>query len=97
MFMDDTKKRAGAIIASMSGSMAKKPSKDGAEQDSSAGHDAAASEIMDAVHSKNPAALKEALKSFVSMCMDEESSDSPTEGADDTEDAAVGAESADEQ
>lgn len=80
MIMSDNKKKASMIVASMGGPL-QEDSQD--ESKASDGHDAAASEIMDAISSKDPAALKEALKSFVSMCMDEEDS----EPADDSSEA----------
>lgn len=79
MMAPDSKKNAAAmIIASMKPSP-EQASEPVAEVD---GHEAAASEIMDAIEAKDPQALKEALKSFVQMCQDEEYSeplDSPAE------------------
>ena len=57
MFMSDEKKKVAAPILH----------DDSAEYD---GHHAAAEEILHAIDSKDPQALKEAMKSFVSMCMD---------------------------
>lgn len=72
MFMDDKKKQAGLIIASMDGAMKKAPKNEmGDMVDASAGHEAAAQEIISAVESKDARALMAAMKSFVSMCMDE--------------------------
>jgi DNA-binding GntR family transcriptional regulator len=72
MFMDDKKKAAGLIIASIDGSMKKAAKNEmGDMVDTSAGHQAAAEEILAAVESKDAAALMSAMKSFVSMCMDE--------------------------
>jgi hypothetical protein len=85
MFMDNKKKAAGLIIASMDGSMKKAPKNEmGDMVDASAGHQAAAEEIIAAVESKDAKALMSAMKSFVSMCMDEyeaeeESSESESE------------------
>jgi len=44
---------------------------DGAEQDSDIGHDAAVDEIFEAIESKDKAKFKEALKSFIEICLDE--------------------------
>lgn len=72
MFMDNKKKAAGLIIASMDGSMKKAAKNEmGDLIDASAGHQAAAEEILAAIESKDAKSLMSALKSFISMCMDE--------------------------
>lgn len=71
MIAPDSKKNAAAmIIASM------KPATEHApELPEVDDHEMVASEIMDAIAAKDALALKEALKSFVQMCQDEESSE----------------------
>ena len=46
--------------------------KDGAEQDDSIALDSAAEEMMQAIKSGNASEFKNALKSFISMCQDED-------------------------
>lgn len=86
MFMKDKNKAVGVIIASMkkkpdgssSEETSQSPESDGAQQDSSIGEESAADEIINAVHSKSPKALIEALKSFYEICsQNEEDSESP--------------------
>lgn len=85
MFMSDNKKKASMVIADMGAPMNPKPDvPDSMEYDASAGYDAAAQEMIDAMHSKSPKALRSALKSFVSMCMDEpDADDDSTEDSED--------------
>lgn len=64
----DKKKLAGMIIGMNKPEMESVESKDGAEQDKSVGHKAAAEEILQAVESKDVSMLMEALKSFIEMC-----------------------------
>lgn len=79
MIMQDDKKKMATIIISR-----KKPegpeemrtapeNENGDEMDSDMGLSSAAEEIMSAMHSKDPAALKAALRSFIEMHLDEES------------------------
>lgn len=74
MIMQKKKSDAAGIVAALD--MA--PEMAELEQD---GADIAAQEVMAALESKDPAALKEALKSFVSMCMDEYDSEAMPEQA----------------
>lgn len=67
MMMSDKGKQAGMIVASMRPNEAD----DSSEMPEGDHYDMAAQEVIDALDAKDPAALKEALKSFVSMCMDE--------------------------
>lgn len=48
--------------------------KDGADQDMEPGLDSASEDILSAIDSKDPKALKSALKDFISMCSDYEES-----------------------
>lgn len=65
------KKEASMIVASMKPPMADSVAPE-MEQDAK---DMAAEEIMAAIDARDSGALKEAMKSFVSMCMDEYSSE----------------------
>jgi hypothetical protein len=76
MMMSDKKKGMATIILSKMGKpseeMSEVPKNDiGDELDQSAGKDAAAEEILQAVESKDPKALKSALQSMIDMCMNE--------------------------
>lgn len=51
--------------------MEKVPHQDGAEQDHSSAYDQAADKMMEAFKSQNVSQLKEALKSFIQMAMQE--------------------------
>jgi hypothetical protein len=75
MMMADSKKKASTLILKKlvdgSEEASEAPSIDGIEQDSSLGQDSAAEEILQAIESKDAAALKSAIRSMVQMCMDE--------------------------
>lgn len=73
LMKDDKKKMATVIVAKMRGGGERSydaPEKDGAEKEMSP-HDVMTEEIMHAIEAKDADALKEALKSFVSQCLDE--------------------------
>jgi len=79
MFMkDDSKKKIAALIIAKKNpegeSEMKNAPKDDKDNESSydMGLDSAAEEIIQAVEAKDAKKIKEALKSFVSMCMSEE-------------------------
>lgn len=71
MAPDKKKDQASMIIASMRPE-AEMPMDSEMPED---GQDVAAQELMSAIESKDPMALKEAMKSFVQMCMDNYSSE----------------------
>jgi hypothetical protein len=83
-FKDDRKGLATLIMKKMSGHGDLKPnfgssehsevkkSVEGVEQDYESGYDACCSDMMSAFKSDNPSKLKSALKSFISMVLDEE-------------------------
>lgn len=79
MMMSDNKKKASTLILKKlsdgAEEMSEAPMQDGAEVDASAGYDSAAEEMLAAIESKDPAALKEAIRSMVQMCMDEDSAE----------------------
>lgn len=84
MLMKDNKKNAATIImAKMSKgpSMVPKSEPEGAESDSSDELDFAAEEVLSAMERKDSRALKEAMKSFVQMCMDQYESEEPEEAS----------------
>lgn len=74
LMKDDKKKAAMVIISKMRPSgeekMQPKMEKDGAEQEYDQ-YEAASEEIIQAVESKDSRLLKEALKSFIDMCLSE--------------------------
>lgn len=76
MMQGDKKKGIAIILSKMKGEpeeMKKAPMNEaGDETDHEIGYDSAAEEIIKAVESKDPKALKEALRSFVQMCGSEE-------------------------
>lgn len=81
---DDKKNVASVIISRMKkdGEVKDAPEQDGAKMDSPDDYDIAIDELMDAFEKKDKRALKDAMKSFVQMCMDEspeESSESEME------------------
>jgi hypothetical protein len=72
MIMSDDKKKQATLILSKKNKMLEPVPTDesGAEMDSDMGMVSAAEEIMRAVEAKDAKMLKEALKSFYSMCED---------------------------
>lgn len=76
MMSDNKKKMATLIIGKMNGESEEAPKNaSGDEVDHDMGYESAAEEMIQAIHSKDAKALKSALKSFISMCMDEKSDD----------------------
>ena len=75
--MNDPKKRAGTIIATMSGMSEKPKNEMGDEIESGAGIDAASEAVLSAIQSKDVAGLKSALKTFIELCDYEEDSSEP--------------------
>jgi len=75
LLKDDKKRMATIIVGKLSGkpeSMEEKPKNEmGDEMDSEMGLDAAAEELLSAMHSKDPKMLKHALRSFMEMIMNE--------------------------
>lgn len=73
--MPDKKKMATVILSKMKSGkeeMGPIPTNEvGDEMDSSAGLDAAAEEVLQAIQAQDPKSLKSALKSMIEMCMDE--------------------------
>jgi hypothetical protein len=63
--MSDNKKKAGAIIASMSPETV--PMEDGAEIDASIGLESAAEELISALDSKDPKAVVAAFRALLDM------------------------------
>lgn len=82
MMMSDNKKKMATMIIAKMGPNGKEESQEapknenGDEMDSDHGYSAASEEIIQAVESKDPKALKHALKSFIEMCLAEKSDDS---------------------
>jgi hypothetical protein len=75
MLLSDNKKGLSTIIVKRvngSESYENKPEHEGAEQDYSDGIRAASEEILSAIKSNDAKALQVALKSFMSMCEDED-------------------------
>ena len=82
MLMSDKKKSPATLIIAKMSKAAKpeyEPAKTNERNDvvaASIGYDAAAEEVLQAIESKNPKALVQAMKSFVDMCMSEAEDDS---------------------
>lgn len=78
--MKDKKNMATVIVSKMKkpDEYKKAPEQDGAMIESD-DYSIAADEIVDALEKKDKVALKEALKSFVQMCMDESPEQEPSE------------------
>lgn len=84
MFMrDDKKKAATMIVARLKGQpedkISEMPEKDGAEMADADQYDVAIDELMDAFERKDKVALKDSLKSFITMCMDDDSGEEKSE------------------
>jgi hypothetical protein len=77
--MTSTKKKSSKLAAAIMGKTLPGYAEGGEVGD---GHDAAISEFMDAVHRKDHAGVKSALKSYVSMCIDESSEADPDHNKD---------------
>lgn len=80
MFMRDDKKKAATMIVAKlkkqpEDKISEMPEKDGAEMADADQYDVAVDELVDALEKKDKRALKESLKSFVAMCMDDEDSE----------------------
>lgn len=72
---DDKKKVATMIVAKLKGQpedkISEMPEQDGAEMADADQYDIAIDELVDALEKKDKTAIKDSLKSFISMCMDE--------------------------
>jgi hypothetical protein len=76
LLKDDKKKSVGLIMTKLMGDkpeMQEAPMKDGAEQDDSMAVDTAAEELIQAIESKSPKAVVQAIKSLMELCQSEES------------------------
>lgn len=80
MMLTDAKKKAGMVLALDADMKPKRSNELGDEIDASAGMTAAAEELLAAIKANDIGLLKSALKSMVSMCMDDcEAEDSEME------------------
>ena len=85
MIMSDDKKKGGiaALIIKGMGKgapMEKPETNESGDEVDRMGYDTAVDEMFDAIENKDKAKFKEALKSFVNMCDDEEDSEEDEEG-----------------